>query len=96
LYEFAMALPFLSMMLVSIIFGGITFFNHIELANAVAVGARVLGTGRQQGTIACTQANTALTNAAGNLNTSQISIAAESFANGSTCTAHCCPAMPGP
>ncbi|MGA2072590.1 MAG: TadE/TadG family type IV pilus assembly protein [Terriglobia bacterium] len=95
LYEFAMALPFLSMMLVSIIFGGITFFNHIELANAVAVGARVLGTGRQQGTIACTQANTALTNAAGNLNTSQITIAPQTFVNGSTCTATLLPGDAG-
>jgi len=95
LYEFAMSLPILSIMLVSIIFGGITFFNYVELANAVAVGARVLANGRNQGTLACSQANTALTNAAGNLNTSQITIAAETFANGSTCTAALLPADAG-
>ncbi|SPE25926.1 hypothetical protein SBA2_270036 [Acidobacteriia bacterium SbA2] len=95
LYEFAMSLPLLSVMLVSIIFGGITFFNYVELANAVEVSARVLATGRQQGASACSQANTALTNAAGNLNTSQISIAAETFANGSTCTATLLPGDAG-
>ena len=95
LYEFAMSLPLLSIMLVSIIFGGITFFNYVELANAVEVGARVLANGRNQGTIACSQAETAITNAAGNLNTSQISIAPETFANGSTCTATLLPGDAG-
>jgi Flp pilus assembly protein TadG len=95
LYEFAMSLPLLSVMLVSIIFGGITFFNYVELANAVEVGARALATGRNQGAVACGQANTALTNAAGNLNTSQISIAAETFANGSACTATTATLLPG-
>jgi hypothetical protein len=77
-----MVLPFLGMMLVGIIFGGITFFNYAELANAVNAGARELGeNGRDQGANACVMANTALTTAAGNLNSSQITIAKESFAN---------------
>ena len=80
LYEFAMVLPLLSIMLVAIIFGGITFFNYVELANAVGVGARTLATGRTfYGTNACTQADTSLNNAAGNLNTSQITIAPVTF-----------------
>jgi len=82
-----MVLPVLSIMLLSIIYGGITFFNYVELANAVAVGARTLGTtGAAQGTNACATANTALTTAAGNLNASQITIAPETFAMGYTCT----------
>jgi Flp pilus assembly protein TadG len=87
LYEFAMALPVLSMMLVAIIYGGITFFNFVELANAVEVGGRALANGRSEGSVACSQANTALTNASGNLASTQITIAPETFANGSTCTA---------
>jgi len=82
-----MVLPVLSIMLVAIIYGGITFFNYVELSNAVAVGARTLGTtGRLQGTNACATANTALTTAAGNLNASQITIGTEAFASGNTCT----------
>ena len=82
-----MVLPLLGIMLVAIIFGGMTFFNYVELANAVGVGARTLGTtGRLQGTSACTTANTALTTAAGNLNASQITIAPETFALGYSCT----------
>jgi hypothetical protein len=69
------------MMLVGIIFAGITFFNYVELANAVNSGARELGEdGRNQGTNACTMANIALLAAAGNLNASQITNS-ESFQN---------------
>jgi len=82
-----MALPLLGTMLVAILFGGITFFNYVELANAVAVGARTLATGRTYfGTNACSQASTSLINAAGNLTTSQITIAPESFVEGSVCS----------
>ena len=82
-----MALPVLSMMLVAIIYGGITFFNSVELSNAVAVGARTMGTtGASQGPNACTAANTALTTAAGNLNSSLITISPETFAQGYNCT----------
>ena len=87
LYEFAMTLPVLSMMLAAILFGGITFFNYVELANAVAVGARQLGAnGANEGTNACSTANTALLNSAGNLNASLITIAPETFASGNKCT----------
>jgi Flp pilus assembly protein TadG len=88
LYEFAMVLPLLGIMLVAIIFGGITFFNYNELTNAVATGARTLATGLSQGTgaAACTAANTALTNSAGNLTPSLIVIAPETFVNGSSCS----------
>lgn len=89
LYEFAMVLPLLGIMLVAIIFGGITFFNYAGLANAVGAGARELGeNGRNEGTgtNACQMANTALLSAAGNLNTSQITYA-ESFVNtGDSCS----------
>jgi Flp pilus assembly protein TadG len=82
-----MVLPLLSMMLVSIIFGGIMFYNYVELANAVAVGARQLAAnGANEGTNACSTANTALLNSAGNLNTSLITIAPETFASGNKCT----------
>jgi len=90
LYEFAMVVPMLGIMLVSIIFGGITFFNYAALANAVNAGARALGeNGRNQGTgiLACQMANTALLSAAGNLSTNQITYS-ESFVNSSdTCSA---------
>ena len=82
-----MVLPLLSIMLVAIIFGGITFFNYVELANTVEAGGRQMGeNGRNQGTNACATANTALLTAAGNLNKSLITIAPETFALGYTCT----------
>jgi len=90
LYEFAMVLPLLGIMLVAIIYGGITFFNYTGLANAVAAGARELGeNGRDQGTgtNACQMANTALLSAAGNLNTSQITIAESFVSKSDTCSA---------
>jgi len=86
LYEFAMALPLLTMLLVGIIFGGITFFNFVQLADAVEAGARTLATSRQQGTSACSQASTALTSSNGNLTASLITVAPMSFGQ-STCSA---------
>jgi len=88
LNEFAMVLPLLGMVLTGIIWGGITFYDYVTLADAVAVGARTLATSRGT-TDPCTLANTALTNAATNLRTAQITIAAESFqgSGGSSCTA---------
>lgn len=83
-----MVLPLLGIMLVAITFGGITFFNYNELTNAVGAGARTLANGLSEatGTNACTAANTALTNAAGNLTPSLIVIAPETFVNGSSCS----------
>ena len=73
LFELAMALPLLTMLLVGIIKGGILFYDYVTLADAVAVGARTLATSRGV-TTACTLAETALTNAATNLVTSNVTI----------------------
>ncbi len=91
LYEFALVLPLLSMLLVGIIFGGITFYDYLTLANAVAVGARTLALSRGV-SAPCTTAQTALTNAAVNLNTSLITIAAPTFTGtgGSCCAGTTC------
>ena len=89
LFEFALVLPLLSMLLVGIIYGGMTFYNYVELTNAVAVGARTLAlsSGALAGPpTACTLEETALKNAAGNLVTSQITIAAEQFTGSSVCS----------
>ncbi len=90
LFEFALVTPLLSMMLLGIIYGGMTFYNYVELTNAVAVGARTLATNRAAYAgppTACTLEETALKNAAANLTTSQIKIAAETFTGSSTCSA---------
>ena len=88
LFEFAMVLPLLAVLLVGIIKGGILFYDYVVLADAVASGARTLATNRGNGN-ACTLAETALKNAAYNLNQSLITILPETFTggNGSTCTA---------
>jgi Flp pilus assembly protein TadG len=86
MFEFAMALPLLTMLLVGIIFGGIIFFNYIDLADAVEAGARTLATSRQQGTSACSQATTAVKSSNGNLTSSLITVAPMSFGQ-STCSA---------
>jgi len=90
LYEFALVLPLLSMMLVGIIYGGITFYDDIVLANAVATGARALANGQGDVTV-CTDANTALSNAAYGLTTSQVTIATPTFttASGSAGNSSC-------
>ena len=51
LYELAMVTPFLSMLLLGIIWGGITFYDYVVLADAVAAGARTLATGHQRTTL---------------------------------------------
>ena len=88
LFEFALVLPLLVMLLVGIIKGGVLFYDYVVLADAVAAGARTLATNRYNGN-ACTLAETALKNAAYNLNQSLITIQPETFtgAGGSTCTA---------
>jgi len=89
LFEVAIAMPVLSMLLVGIIFGGITFYNYVELTDAVAAGARTLAESRLEGVNACTRANNAITQSAGNLQASLITIVPESFqgSGGATCTA---------
>jgi len=96
LFEFAMVIPLLSMLLIGIIYGGMTFYNYITLADAVAIGARAIATNRGAGTgppTACGLGETALTNAATNLKTGSITIiggaGGETFtgSGGSTCSA---------
>jgi len=88
LFEFAMVLPLLAILLVGIIKGGILFYDYVVLADAVATGARTLATNRGNGN-ACTLGETALMNAAHDLNPSLIAIQPETFTGpgGSTCTA---------
>jgi len=73
LFELAMALPLVAMLLVGIIKAGTLFYDYVTLADAVAVGARTIATKRGVST-ACTDAETALTNAATNLVTANITI----------------------
>ena len=74
MFEFGLAWLFiLAPMLIGIIYGGITFYDNVVLANAVAVGARALATGQGDPTV-CTDANTALTAAAYGLNSAQLVI----------------------
>jgi len=80
-----MVVPILATVLVAIIFGGITFFNYVELANAVEVGGRTLATSRQQGASACSNATTAITNSAGDLAASKIVTGTVMFAGASSC-----------
>jgi Flp pilus assembly protein TadG len=83
--EFAFALPFLAVMLLAIIYGGIMFYDYVTLANAVTVGARTLVVNRSAGATsktnadACQLASTALTNAATNLQSGLINIVPETF-----------------
>ena len=92
LFEFAMVIPLLSMLLVGIIYSGITFYDYVTLADAVAVGTRTIAVNQGAGTgppTACSMGETDLKNAATNLKTASITIAAETFSGpgGSTCSA---------
>jgi Flp pilus assembly protein TadG len=90
LYAFSIALPILAMMLIGITYGGITSYDSVVLANAVATGARALSNGQGDVTV-CTDANTALTNAAYGLKASQITIGTPAFttASGSAGSSSC-------
>src|SRR5271157_607410 len=57
LYELAMVTPFLSMLLLGIIWGGITFYDYTVLADAVAAGARTLAANREAGASSSTNQN---------------------------------------
>ncbi len=95
LFEFAMVIPLLSMLLVGIIYGGITFYDYVTLADAVAIGARAIVTNRGAGAgppNACSMGETALDNAAASLKgtiTIGTGSGTESFTGtgGSTCSA---------
>ena len=89
LYELAFALPVLSLLLVGIIYGGITFYDYVELEEAVAVGARTLAVNSGAGTgppTACTLEENALWGAAGNLNYHLITITESFNPTAMTCT----------
>jgi Flp pilus assembly protein TadG len=73
LVEFALVLPLLSMLLLGIIWGGITFYEHVTLANAAATGARTLAINAGT-TSACYSAQQSLLAAAYNLNASEITV----------------------
>jgi Flp pilus assembly protein TadG len=64
LVEFAFVLPVLLVLLIGIMKCGTTFNNWITLTEAVAVGGRTLATNRLDNPNACTDATTALQNAA--------------------------------
>jgi len=92
LYELAMVTPFLSMLLLGIIWGGITFYDYTVLADAVAAGARTLATNREAGATsstnlnACQLAQDTVQSATQNLNQSNLTNpAAASFTGSSTC-----------
>ena len=93
LYELAMVTPVLSMLLVGIIWGGITFYDYVVLADAVAAGARTLATGQQFGASsstnqnACQLAQSTIQSATHFLNQSNLTIETPAFAGpgGSTC-----------
>jgi Flp pilus assembly protein TadG len=73
LFEFALVLPMLVMLLVGIIKCGILFYDYITLADAVAVGAREMAT-NQGNTGACSEAEQYLLGAATDLNTTKITV----------------------
>jgi Flp pilus assembly protein TadG len=80
LIEFGVVVPLLSMLLLGIVYGGITFYDYVTLANAVAIGAktvasnRAAGKGTSSNSDACTLGENALLNASYNLNQSLITI----------------------
>jgi Flp pilus assembly protein TadG len=93
LVELALMLPLLLMLLAGLIFGGITFYDYVTLADAVEAGARMIVTNQGAGKgppTACTLGENALTSAAANLKTSQITISGgaggETFTGTSKCT----------
>ncbi len=93
LYEFAMVLPVLSMLMVGTIYGGITFYDYAMLNYAVAIGAKTVANNRAVGSAtpnACTLGENALTKAAYNFSgviTINNGPGRETFAGASTCTA---------
>ncbi len=74
LYEFAMVVMVVSVMLIGIIYGGITFYDYETLANATSIGARTISINGKTTTQACSLGEQALLGAATNLNTSQITV----------------------
>jgi Flp pilus assembly protein TadG len=76
LYELAFALPVLLALVVGITFGGITFYDYVTLADAVAAGARTLATSRTSASpnpLPCTAAQNVFASSAFNLNQKTLS-----------------------
>jgi len=88
LYEFAMVVPVLSMLLIGIIFGGITFYDYAILANAVADGAAALAQGRanQTSQAPCAAAIQMVKTSTYTLNQSLVSVATPTFTAGQNST----------
>ena len=84
LYEFALALPLLLPLVVGIIFGGITFYDYVTLADAVAAGARTLATNRTT-TTPCAVALNVLASSASRLNQSSIKTSFAFAGSGKSC-----------
>lgn len=96
LFEFAMVLPVLSMLLVGIVYGGITFYDYAILANAVADGAATLAQGRgnngvQTNQAPCTAAELMVQTSAYTLKQSLVNVSTPTFGAGqfSTVTSSC-------
>ena len=87
LYELALALPLLLALVVGIIFGGITFYDYVTLADAVAAGARTLATSRTStNPLPCTAAEDMIRNSALNLNQTLLNVPTPAFTGQSACT----------
>jgi len=84
LFEFAMVLPLLSMLLIGIVYSGITLYDYVALDYAVAIGVRTVANNRGAGqtvvgsvtTNACTMGEGALRTAAAGLGTITIDLVA--------------------
>jgi Flp pilus assembly protein TadG len=93
LFELALVLPLLSMLLVGIIYGGMTFYNYVVLADAVAAGARTLAIKQEAGASsatnqnACQLAQATVQAAEHYLNQSTLPLATVTFTGTSTCDA---------
>ena len=84
LFEFAVVLPVLSMLLVGIVYGGITFYDYSILANAVADGAATLAMARgnngvQGSSAPCTAAQQMVKTSAYTLDQSHVNTALPTF-----------------
>ena len=73
LFEFALVVPVLSVLLVGIVYSGITLYDYVALDYAVSIGVRSVANNRAAGSAtpnACSLGETALQQAAVGLNTS--------------------------
>jgi len=91
LYELALVTPFLSMLLVGILWGGMTFYDYVVLADAVAAGARTLATGSADNITTqnpCQLAQATVQSATHNLNQTNLNVPLPTLtgAGGSTCS----------